>query len=49
VRYPWKRHQTGFVITHAGIITLLIGAMIDACNGVEGNVQLYSNRPATMS
>ena len=27
VRYPWKPHQTGFVITHAGIITLLIGAM----------------------
>src|SRR5204863_7966843 len=40
IRYPWKRHQTGFVITHAGIITLLIGAMIDRMWGVEGYLHL---------
>src|SRR5262249_46745387 len=36
VRYPWKRHQTGFVITHAGIIVLLAGAVIDRVWGIEG-------------
>ncbi len=40
IRYPWKPHQTGFVITHAGIITLLIGAMIDRNWGIEGYLHL---------
>ena len=40
IRYPWKPHQTGFVITHAGIITLLIGGMIDRNWGIEGYIEL---------
>ncbi|MCW8131002.1 MAG: hypothetical protein KIS92_11690 [Planctomycetota bacterium] len=40
IRYPWKPHQTGFVITHAGIITMLVGGMIDREWGVEGYVEL---------
>src|ERR1043165_2033527 len=47
IRYPWKRHQTGFVITHAGIITLLIGSMIDRIWGIEGMIHLYSDRPGS--
>ncbi len=35
-RYPWKRHHTGFVITHAGIITLLVGAVVGASGGSRG-------------
>jgi len=23
IRYPWKKRQTGFVITHAGLLVLL--------------------------
>jgi len=41
VRYPWKPHQTGFVITHAGIIVLLVGAFIDRHYGIEGFIPLY--------
>ncbi|GMV79454.1 MAG: hypothetical protein AMXMBFR7_06380 [Planctomycetota bacterium] len=40
VRYPWKPHLTGFVITHAGIILLLIGGIIDRLWGIEGFVPL---------
>ena len=47
IRYPWKPHQTGFVITHAGIIILLIGAMIDRHWGIEGFVELHRGRPPT--
>ncbi len=36
IRYPWKPHQTGFVITHAGIIIVLTGALIDRHWGLEG-------------
>ena len=26
IRYPWKKRQTGFVITHAGLLILLAGS-----------------------
>jgi hypothetical protein len=47
IRYPWKPHQTGFVITHAGIIILLFGSIIDRHYGVEGFVQLHRGEPST--
>jgi hypothetical protein len=40
VRFPWKRHQTGFVITHAGLLVLLIGSMITHLRGIEGQIVL---------
>jgi hypothetical protein len=44
-RYPWKKHHTGFVITHAGIITLLIGAIVGRVWGVEGTMTLFVGNP----
>src|SRR6516165_6533679 len=26
IRYPWKKRQTGFVITHAGLLILILGS-----------------------
>ncbi len=40
-RYPWKKHHTGFVITHAGIITLLLGAVVGRIWGIEGTMTLF--------
>jgi hypothetical protein len=40
VRYPWKPHQIGFVITHAGIVVILIGGVIGRMGGIEGNMTL---------
>lgn len=40
VRYPWKRHQVGFVVTHAGLLVLLVGAWQSFVGGVEGRVSL---------
>lgn len=37
-RYPWKRHQTGFVITHLGILTLLFGSFLTQRFGLDGNL-----------
>jgi hypothetical protein len=28
IRFPWKRYQTGFVITHIGLLALLFGSML---------------------
>ena len=40
VRWPWKRHQTGFVITHAGLLVLLTGWILTLWHGIEGDVVL---------
>ena len=37
-RYPWKSHQTGFVITHSGILVILFGAWVTQQFGVDGNL-----------
>jgi len=39
-RYPWKRHQTGFVVTHCGLLVLLAGSIQSFLGGVEGRVTL---------
>jgi hypothetical protein len=40
VRFPWKRHQTGFVITHTGLLVLLAGSIATYFQGIEGQVVL---------
>lgn len=40
IRYPWKRHQVGFVVTHLGIIVILVGSFITALAGLEGTLAL---------
>lgn len=40
IRYPFKAHQTGFVVTHAGIIILLAGSLVTMMWGVEGTMAL---------
>lgn len=47
-RWPWQRHHAGFVITHAGIIVLLGGALLGRARGFEGSVDLSRGAtPAT--
>lgn len=41
IRYPWKRHQTGFVITHIGLLTLLLGAFIGRYKGIDAQVSVF--------
>lgn len=40
-RWPWEKKHLGFVITHYGIITLLMGAAIGSKFGFEGDVTLH--------
>jgi hypothetical protein len=44
VRFPWKRHQTGFVITHAGLLVLLGGSIVSYWYGIEGQMVLVEGR-----
>ncbi len=44
-RWPWQKKHIGFVVTHFGIITLLIGAIVGSRTGFEGNVTLQTDQP----
>lgn len=39
-RYPWKKHQTGFVITHSGILLILLGSLVTQQLGNDGQIAL---------
>lgn len=47
IRFPWQRHQTGFVVTHAGLLILLAGAAVTARSGREGRVTLQEGETAS--
>lgn len=38
IRYPWKKRQTGFVITHAALLVLLAGSFWSVNTSDEGQV-----------
>lgn len=41
IRFPWKKHQTGFLITHAGILVLLVGCLASSLGGVEALLWIF--------
>ena len=44
-RWPWRKHHAAFLITHLGIITLLIGSLIGRIWGIEGTTTLFKGEP----
>src|SRR5881397_2467323 len=46
-RWPWHKHHLAFLITHLGIITLLIGSLIGRIFGIEGTITLFKGDPPT--
>ncbi|MBM3463752.1 MAG: cytochrome c biogenesis protein ResB [Armatimonadetes bacterium] len=48
IRYPWQRRQTGFVVTHLGIITILVGSFITAFAGFEGTLALRAEETGSV-
>jgi hypothetical protein len=44
-RWPWQQKHLGFVITHAGIILMLLGAVIGKTEGFEAYVTLDKTKP----
>jgi hypothetical protein len=39
-RYPWKKHQTGFVMAHLGILAILAGSWATRTYGVDARISL---------
>jgi hypothetical protein len=45
-RYPWRRHQAGFVLAHVGIVLLLVGSLVSLHAGVDGSVAFFQGERA---
>lgn len=41
IRYPWKKRQLGFVVTHIGLLVVLAGALVSYLGADEGTVGLH--------
>jgi hypothetical protein len=41
MRWPWKKYHTGFLLTHLGIIIVMIGAVVGQIWGIEGTMTLF--------
>lgn len=37
-RWPWKKHHTGFVLAHVGILIILAGSLLTQIFGIDGNI-----------
>jgi len=46
IRYPWKKHQTGFVVTHIGLLTLLFGLTLSRWHGIDAQLPVYEGATA---
>ena len=49
IRYPWKRHQTGFVITHIGLLMLLLSGAISRSKGIDAQVHVWENHASELA
>lgn len=43
-RWPFRKHHLGFVITHAGLLTLLVGGIMTATLGTDGQLQVIEGQ-----
>ncbi|MFI4876035.1 MAG: hypothetical protein ACIALR_11875, partial [Blastopirellula sp. JB062] len=43
IRFPWKRHQTGFVITHIGLLTLMFSGVVSRVWRIDSQVSVWEN------
>lgn len=47
-RLPWRKHHVGFLITHLGIIILLLGSWVQQQRGVDGVLALAPGESGRM-
>ncbi|QDU81700.1 ResB-like family protein [Polystyrenella longa] len=49
IRYPWKRHQTGFVVTHIGLLVLLGGSAISFMGSLNSQMLVFLDDSSQMA
>ncbi len=48
-RYPWKKHQVGFVLAHIGILTLMLGFVFTQYLGLDGTLRLKEGEKSSLA
>ncbi len=41
IRFPWNRKHLGFLLTHAGIIILLLGCLLSQRGGIDAQLPIF--------
>ncbi len=47
-KFPWSRRQTGFLVTHCGLLVMLAGGLLTTLFGEEGEVVLIDAADPTL-
>ncbi|MGA2618405.1 MAG: cytochrome c biogenesis protein CcsA [Thermoguttaceae bacterium] len=47
LRFPWKRHQAGFVLAHLGVLLLLVGCLVSRRAGVEATLAMFEGESSS--
>jgi hypothetical protein len=42
-KWPWKKHQIGFLITHAGLLTMVAGGLLNSFSGTDSLLVLVDS------
>src|SRR5262249_47433932 len=42
-KWPWKKYQTGFLITHVGLLTMVAGGMLNSLDGTDSLMALVDS------
>jgi hypothetical protein len=42
-KWPWKKHQTGFLITHVGLLLLVAGGILNSAGGTDAQMPLVDS------
>jgi hypothetical protein len=48
-KWPWKRHQTGFLITHVGLLTMLAGGIVTSISNTDATIALIDTSNPTVT
>jgi hypothetical protein len=49
LRFPWKRRQTGFVLTHVGLLVLLLGCLLTRRFGIDAVLPIFEGQAARIA
>ncbi len=49
LRFPWRRRQTGFVLTHVGILVLLAGCLATQRRGIQAQMSVFEGHASRIA
>ena len=47
VRFPWRQRRTGFLLTHLGLLVLLLGCLLTRRYGIDAQLPIFEGQAAS--